>query len=316
MHAHGKDAADGRCATSETHVGGRITELAAELLAAHDMSADRETAAEQSRRGFEFAGRQMRADRAARNALGVDRDVRQRARNESMLSTQPLEHRNVAAPVVSETEIRADPDLARATARDEHALDEILGLHRGELCVETQQQQPIDAGRADALDLLAHARETRHGLAACEEFARYRFEADRARKQALRTRAGTHALEQRPMAEVHAIERADARDAAARSQVRPRGIPENKAHAASIAAAVQHADRRFTPLPLAGEGWGEGNLGSPQRPRPDFSAPSNPATETRSQTAPRRTLHPRPQSEWRGAQRATMRSMPSSPARR
>jgi len=107
---------------------------------------------------------------------------------------------------------------SRAQALHQAALHEILGTEAGQLAVEAQQADALGTEIAQAFELGARQGQPRRRAMRGEEFARQRLEAHRHRRHAQGLGARQRMAHQRAMAQVQAVEGADADHASVRVQ--------------------------------------------------------------------------------------------------
>ena len=77
-------------------------------------------------------------------------------RGEAEFGAERLQQGQVTGPAMTETEVAADPDLARAEPAEQHAADEVLGTHRCQRSVEDWE----NAALASQAKLIADARDS------------------------------------------------------------------------------------------------------------------------------------------------------------
>ena len=96
--------------------------------------------------------------------------------------------------------------------------------------IETQQADAVDVGFAHPDHLAARQHQARRRIGRGEELARQGLERQRDRRQAKGARARDRVAQQCPMAEVEAIEGADANHAALRAQAPAFSVAEQEIH--------------------------------------------------------------------------------------
>jgi hypothetical protein len=222
------------------------------LLAAHDAARDGVAAIEQARDGVEVAARQRAADARAGHALAVDEHGRDRLRGETEFGPECLQQGEVAGASLAEAEVRTDPHFARRQAAGQDLTHEVFGRHRGQACIEAQQADQVGAELAQSFELRARQGQARRRIGGGEEFARQRFEAQRDGGQAERTRTRGRVAHQCPMAEMEAVEGADADHAALGAQRPAFDVTEQPAHGTrEYSGANQCSLRSLTRKPSA-----------------------------------------------------------------
>lgn len=222
------------------------------LPAADHAPGDRVGLAEQARGLGEIAGLQRGADAGAGHRLAVERHRRDGAGGEAAGGPERRQQLEVARAGAAEAEIRAHPDFARMQAIDQQPLHEVLRRKRRDRRVEPQQADRVHTQLAEAVQLAARQLQPRGRRGGREELARQRLEAQRHRRQGQRAGTLDRAGHQRTMAQVQAVEGADAHHAAVGAQ-RP---------AVEIAEQIGHRD------------IGSGRAGGPERPQGNREAPS------------------------------------------
>ena len=194
------DAVAGRHERRVGHdVRRRVAELAAALVAVRDLAGERERLAEQVPGVLDRAAQHEPADVARRDDLAVDLEQLDDPRLEAPVGAQQL---GVALRLVAEAEVLADRDVRRAERADEHVVDELLRAARGELAVERDDDELLDAERRDELRLALQVGEQARRGARLHDGGRMRLE----------RQDGVGARDDLAVAEVHAVERPD-RDA-------------------------------------------------------------------------------------------------------
>jgi hypothetical protein len=188
-----------------------------------------ERTAQQGASGSELAVRQRLAD-----ATGADAHVAVELRldgigAEAAERTDGAQHVQIATSLVAKAETGADPDFARSQACDQHAAHEILGGRVRQARTETQQPYPVGQ-RAEQAHALARRGQPRHGGMALEVLARQWLEAEHHQRQLARVRTPTRMRQQGLVATMHAVEGADAHDAAMRREAGPVRVPEDPLH--------------------------------------------------------------------------------------
>ena len=135
--------------------------------------------------------------------------------------------------------------FARGQPSHQDLAHEILRAHRGHARIEAQQADEIGAEAAQALEFRPRQLQARRRRGRREEFARQRLEAQRDRRHAQRARARDRMAHQRAMAQVQAVEGADADHTAVGAQGPAFDVAEQPVHGFSIGSARPCLDGRF-----------------------------------------------------------------------
>ncbi|KDR30251.1 hypothetical protein BG57_14905 [Caballeronia grimmiae] len=210
MHAHDEDARRGRALVRDRQIERGKAEIAAELRAMHDVTANDIRTPEREMRGVEIARDERRPHRRRRNARAV------RMRNgghlldfEAVLVAGRLQRGEVAGAFRAIAEVVADHDPARVKAIDDDVLHERIRRLARECVIEMLDHHAIDAIRAQRFELVAQHRDARRRACRIEELARMRLEGHHADRQPARVGGGTHARKQRLVAAMDTVEVAD-----------------------------------------------------------------------------------------------------------
>ena len=230
------------------------------------------------------------ADPGGRDALAVGGHERHRRDAEAELLAERDERVGIALRGVAEAVVLADDDVHGARLGDQHLLGEGLRREQRELVGERDHEQLVDALLRDQLGAAVDAREPARDLARAQDLGRHRLERrDRAGRAEL-LRALQRLVDQPPVPQVDAVERAERDHARARLELaralRRSSLPRPPRRAS---VALAPAARRRTP---AG--------------RPTGSAPA----------PPRRAPRSRGRAAARRARQAPARAPAGAPARR
>ena len=230
MHPAGVDPGQRRRLARKAHVRGRKAQRAAQLLAAHDPSADRIRPTQQPRRRGEIAGLQRCADARAGHAFAVELHRRDLAGNEAARRRPCVAamrcHR--CAPCRNETPGRP---ISRAPAGiHQHALDEILGAQRAQARIEAQQADVVGTEPEQPFHFRARQQQSRRRVGRREEFARQRLETQRHRRHVERASTRHSVAHQRLMPKMQAVEGADADHTAVRVSGPALDVTKQPAH--------------------------------------------------------------------------------------
>jgi hypothetical protein len=136
-------------------------------------------------------------------------DIRHRLEHEAMPRRGLLQSSEVAGAARAEAKIAADEQPAHPEAAHQHVFHEALGGQGGETRVEARDVHVLDAGLRQKLQLVAQPREARRCSLGGEKFAGMRFESQYAGSELGFACPGNHAIDERAMAAVHAVEVAD-----------------------------------------------------------------------------------------------------------
>ena len=146
-----------------------------------------------------------------------------RADGVSAVERHPLEHpdleaagraklpqnRDRPAAAAAEREVGPDPELGELVALAEHP-DELVGGRRRDLPVEVDDRDVVEADVGEEADALGERDEVLRGQVRPQDLARPRVERDDDRRRAARARSLDRPTEQPLVAEVDAVEDADA----------------------------------------------------------------------------------------------------------
>ncbi len=240
MNVHREDAFDRRSAPTEADVGRGITERAPELLAVDDVATDLERSPEQVSSRNEIAISQQITDDAAAHAFASEGEFGKHLSAETVRFTHFAQEFDISLARVTEPKISTDPDLLCLHSSDQNLLDERFGWHRSQFGVESHQVQHVHIRCADLENLAANTVKSRHRRRTREELARDRLEADRHGRDTERIGAFAHALQQRAMAAMNAIESTDTDNTASRRQTGTQAIANKTEHQASIAGGAEN----------------------------------------------------------------------------
>ena len=182
-------------------------ERAAQRLSVNDAARQRITAA-QHHFGFVEVARGQRTAHARRTHAGVR--VVERGRDGG-LKMQFLPHafkkRNVALTVAPEPEVFPHRDPLGVKTFNEDLPHEVLGRHRGQVRVEGEHVDALDPAGEHGLHLVPKRRDA--GRRHPEALARVRFKGHHGGEKTARRGRFRHALKERLMPRVHAVEVAD-----------------------------------------------------------------------------------------------------------
>jgi hypothetical protein len=147
-------------------------------------------------------------------------------RDDLGVKAQPLaeraEQRRITARTAAEAMVEADDDLPRSEALDQGLRHEGLRLHGGERRRERHHDRGRDAGARDQSESLVQRGDRQGRPTGLQHVGRMRIERARDRRSADRLRTRDGRLEDRPMAEMDAVE--DAERDHARTRVRREGL--------------------------------------------------------------------------------------------
>ncbi len=217
VHLHDEDAGQGR-AVCHAQVQGGEAQRAAQLLAVDHMAGNGVGVAQQLRRQREIAGRQRQAHGRRGNARAAIHDGGQGFHVETVLAARFLQHGHVAGAPGAVAEVVADHQPLHVQAVDEDLFREFLRRQGGELGAEMLDDDAIDAGVVQRLQLVAQVGDALRGFrqvarALREEFARMRFERHDGRLDAEFGCCFAHARQQGLMADVDTVKIADGQGA-------------------------------------------------------------------------------------------------------
>src|SRR6185437_5777328 len=269
--ADGIDAGGRSQVIVQKDVGGGKADGAAALIAALDPAVDLPEAAEQRRRLARSSGDEVLADagrgieRAAGGPYGID-DADAEAERRAALGEQ----RRVAAPLMAEDEIIAHHRMAEAQPADQHLVDEGLGAALGEIAIEMEREQQIDAERLDAPRLHAEGGQAKGRVLRPEDAARMRLEGEDGRGHAQAARDRTGLADDPLMAEMDAVEVALRDHRAALAGGHP-VVAENAHRAENIA---RKARRIVSRAPAPSPGHRHRSPPSRRRGRPSSAPPA------------------------------------------
>ena len=190
--------------------GGEADRPSAAFAAAH-LAAELERPTEESPGPLYVAGLDRGAHRGRRDRLVPEPDRRDAADVEPVLAADSLEQGQVATPPAPEAEVLTDVNGGEAQPAIEDRGEELLaGQHRQAL-VEAQDQHGVEAPTLEGVDLLPPGHDETGGAVGCHDVQRMGLEGDQQRGRATPPRVAEHAVQDLPVAEVHAVVVADRR---------------------------------------------------------------------------------------------------------
>ena len=146
----------------------------------------------------------------------VGRGRRQRGHAEAVGDPEIGEQGGVAAAPGAKHEVVADHHMGRLQPLAQHLDHEGFGALAGQLGVEMQYEQVVDADRLEMADPDAERRQAEGRLARREELARMRLEGEHRQAGAELAGAARRGADHRLMAAMHAVEIAERHHRAAR----------------------------------------------------------------------------------------------------
>src|SRR3954469_2747646 len=225
-------------------VGGWEAQLAPALVAVDDLAAHGERVAQQLARVFDRAAEHEPADVARRDDLTVDLEQRLDVDLEAPVGGQ---HLGVALRPVAEAEVLPHRDALRPEPLDEHVVEEVLRAALAELAVERDDDDLLHAQSGHQLGLAVERGQQLRSGGRLDDRDRVRLERQH----------GVAAVDDPPVAEVDAVERADRHAAGAwlgvmeRDRFHPRnpttGLSTLPSRGSAIAIAPASSDRTTGP---------------------------------------------------------------------
>ena len=194
-------------------VRGRKAEGSAAARAAHDLALDGVGAPEQPRRPREVSPLERAPDLRGRHWDTVDGHGGDDVRPEPELARESLEQRGVATGAAAEAVVEADDNVLRLQGPHDHAPDEVLRFHHGDSAGEGDDYGRVDPGLGDQLEPLLEGGDGDRRALGLEHLERVRIERAREGLQAGEPRLSHGRAEDRTMAQVDAVERAEHDDA-------------------------------------------------------------------------------------------------------
>jgi hypothetical protein len=186
-------------------VGRGEPQALAQPVAVHDVAVDREGPAEHLLRGGEVAELDRLADRRARDRP----PAHQHLLDHLDLVAQAAQLLGRARARVPELAVEAQHEAPRTEAAHEHGRGELGRRHRAQALVEAEHERVRDPGAAEELEPVLEARQ-RARRAPEQELLGVIAEGDHRRPRAERARQRDVALQDLAVAQVHAVEDADA----------------------------------------------------------------------------------------------------------
>src|SRR5262249_52584679 len=141
--AHRIDAVSQLAGRVKPQIGGRIAELAAALVAMHNLAADEPRIAERARRLLDMARREPPADRPGGDAPAAARDRRHDVHCEVAPRALRREQIRRAGAVLAKTEIVAHDRAGDAETVEQGIVDEILRRGLRQRGVEGQDDRTV-----------------------------------------------------------------------------------------------------------------------------------------------------------------------------
>ncbi len=176
---------------------------------------------EQARRAGKIAAGQMLAYRGTADPLAIQQQRRHGFHPKTCRAVDGLQIFHIAQALVPEAKIRPHHQLTHTQALDQQMLDEGVARHSSQPGIEMQAQHAVHAQRLQGGQLLAQAHQARLDRIGPEELQRLRLEQHHPRRQAGGGGVFLQARNDGLVAQMHAVEIADAGHAAAmlRAQV-------------------------------------------------------------------------------------------------
>jgi len=162
-------------------VGGEVQggedEFGAGAGARADVAGEDEGAAEESSGAGNASGADVRADGRAGDNFAAADDRRNDADVEAVLAGESGEELDVAGVAMAEAEVFADQDGAHGKLVEEDT-EKIFGREAGELEVEAEDEDGVEAGAVELSEALREGANLRRGVGGAEDFERKRVESD------------------------------------------------------------------------------------------------------------------------------------------
>ncbi len=163
---------------------------------------------------------------------------------EPVADSQRSQQGEIAGAIVSEQEVRADPDLRDPEPVDEHGLDEGLRVPARHLEREAHDRGAMQAGVGEGVDLLRLRHQQRRRLVGADDAGRVRIEGHDHRRRAALAGDAADAVEDLAMPAVQPVEVAEGEDRP-RPARRPRIIGKmDHIHESRHARQRRHQGRR------------------------------------------------------------------------
>jgi len=189
-------------------VEGGKDEFGAGAGARADVAGEGEGAAEESSGAGNASGADVRADDRAGDNFATENDRRNDADVKAVLAGESGEELDVAGVAVAEAEIFADEDGAHGELVEEDA-EKIFGGEAGELEVEAEDKDGVEAGAVELGEALGKGADLRRGVGRAEDFEGKRVESDGGGDGGGGASVFENAAEDFLVAEVDAVEIAD-----------------------------------------------------------------------------------------------------------